>query len=98
MRELLQRLVDWLRRDRLDGELAEEKAFHTRQLEAEGRARGMSPSQAPSRPGVGWEARRGCVSRRGNGGRSPGSTCCTRTCAMGGADSAARRASPPPWS
>jgi predicted permease len=33
MRELLARLVDWLRRDRLDAELTEELQFHRRQLE-----------------------------------------------------------------
>ncbi len=37
MRELLARLKDWFRRDRLDRELQDELAFHQRQLERDGR-------------------------------------------------------------
>jgi predicted permease len=43
MRELIARLLDWMRRDELDRELAEELRFHQQQLERDasaGRARG----------------------------------------------------------
>jgi predicted permease len=46
MRELIARLLDWLRRDRLDQELTEELAFHQARLEQEGRARGLDPEDA----------------------------------------------------
>ncbi|MEP6832220.1 MAG: ADOP family duplicated permease [Gemmatimonas sp.] len=42
MRELLARLRDWLRRDKLDRELVEELRFHQRQLEQDATANGVS--------------------------------------------------------
>jgi len=41
MRELLARLRDWLRRDRLDAELAEELRFHRDHIERDARAEGI---------------------------------------------------------
>jgi predicted permease len=46
MRELLVRLRDWLRRDRLERELTDELAFHRQHLEADARARGLDPEAA----------------------------------------------------
>jgi predicted permease len=46
MREWLARIHDWLRRDRLDAELAEELRFHRAQLEREAVARGATPEEA----------------------------------------------------
>ncbi len=46
MREVLTRLRDWLRRDRLDAELQEELAFHRAQLERDRRAEGAAPDLA----------------------------------------------------
>jgi predicted permease len=46
MREWLSRLSDWLRRDRLDRELAEELRFHQEQLEREARAQGSERQEA----------------------------------------------------
>ena len=46
MRELLARLRDWLRRDRLDTELSEELEFHRAQLERDARAAGAEPDAA----------------------------------------------------
>ena len=40
MREWIARVIDWLRRERLDRELAEELRFHRRQLELDAVARG----------------------------------------------------------
>ena len=40
MREWLARIVDWLRRDRLDAELQEELEFHRAQLERDTRTTG----------------------------------------------------------
>jgi predicted permease len=48
MRELLARVIDWLRRDRLDAELREELAFHREQLARAARAAGAPPSVADS--------------------------------------------------
>lgn len=47
MRECLARLVDWLRRDRLDRELAEELRFHRQQLERDARHEGATADDAP---------------------------------------------------
>jgi putative ABC transport system permease protein len=52
MRELLARLNDWLRRDRLDAELAEELRFHKEHLERDSRASGVDADDAH------WAARR----------------------------------------
>src|SRR5262245_11892588 len=52
MRELLSRLVDWLRRDRLERELADEMRFHHEQAERDALAEGASAEEAP------WVARR----------------------------------------
>jgi predicted permease len=52
MREWLARLVDWIRRDRLDAELNEELQFHRAHLERDARATGTTASDAP------WVARR----------------------------------------
>jgi putative ABC transport system permease protein len=46
MRELLQRLLDRLRRERLDDELAEELRFHRAQAERDARAGGASDADA----------------------------------------------------
>jgi predicted permease len=46
MRELLARLYDRLRRDRLDAELAEELRFHKAQLERDARASGLDAGEA----------------------------------------------------
>jgi predicted permease len=46
MREWLARLQDWLRRDRLDRELAEELRFHQKQLETQARAQGTDAREA----------------------------------------------------
>ena len=46
MRERLARLRDWYRRDTLDRELAEELAFHRRQLERDALADGATPDDA----------------------------------------------------
>src|SRR6188508_1564436 len=46
MRELLQRLRDWFRRDTLDRELAEELAFHRASLERDAVAQGTDPAEA----------------------------------------------------
>ncbi|HVT40708.1 MAG TPA: ABC transporter permease [Gemmatimonadaceae bacterium] len=46
MRELLNRLRDWLRRDRLDAELNEELRFHHARLEGDARAAGASVDEA----------------------------------------------------
>ena len=52
MQEWLTRLRDWLRRDRLDRELAEELRFHREQLEREARVgcSKSSGSQATAAP------------------------------------------------
>jgi len=52
MREWLSRLGDWLRRDRLDGELGEELRFHRERLEEAARAAGRDQPEAA------WHARR----------------------------------------
>jgi putative ABC transport system permease protein len=52
MREMLARLLDWLRRDRLNDELAEELRFHQSHLERDARAAGVSAPDAV------WVARR----------------------------------------
>jgi putative ABC transport system permease protein len=52
MRELIARLRDWLRRDRLDAELAEELRFHRELLERDARAVGAATDEAA------WAARR----------------------------------------
>jgi predicted permease len=52
MREWLARLIDWIRRDRLDAELSEELRFHRAQIERDARAAGASPADAH------WAARR----------------------------------------
>ena len=46
MREWLNRLRDWIRRDRLDAELTEEMAFHRGQLEREAQSSGGDPDTA----------------------------------------------------
>ena len=46
MREWLRRLSDWLRRDRLDRELADELRFHQDQLERQARAQGTDAQEA----------------------------------------------------
>ncbi len=46
MRELLQRLRDWFRRDTLDRELAEELAFHRASLERDAVAQGTDRAEA----------------------------------------------------
>lgn len=46
MREWLARLRDWLRRDRLDAELAEELRFHREQLERAAAHAGADPKEA----------------------------------------------------
>lgn len=48
MRELLARLHDWLRRDRLDRELTEELRFHRDRLEREALDQGLQPDAARS--------------------------------------------------
>src|SRR5438067_1781011 len=58
MREFFSRLLDWLRRDRLERELAEELRFHTQQAERDALAGGAPPDEAP------WVAKR----RFGNAG------------------------------
>jgi putative ABC transport system permease protein len=52
MREWIARIVDWVRRDRLDAELNEELAFHRAQLDRDARATGGDASEAE------WAARR----------------------------------------
>ena len=46
MREWIARLLDWYRRDSLDGELAEELHFHRQQLERDARASGATAAQS----------------------------------------------------
>ncbi|MBC7898042.1 MAG: ABC transporter permease, partial [Cytophagaceae bacterium] len=46
MREALNRLLDWFRRDRLDAELVEELRFHREQLERDARHVGATPDGA----------------------------------------------------
>jgi len=46
MHEWLSRLWDWVRRGRLDRELADELRFHREQLEREAHARGLDPTEA----------------------------------------------------
>jgi predicted permease len=46
MRELLSKLIDWLRRDTLDRELAEELRFHQQQLERDAAAEGAGGDEA----------------------------------------------------
>lgn len=46
MHELMARLWDWIRRDRLDAELAEELEFHRAQLERDRRAQGSEREDA----------------------------------------------------
>lgn len=46
MREWLARIIDWLRRDRLDAELAEELRFHQARLERDAHAAGAPASEA----------------------------------------------------
>ena len=46
MRESLNRLVDWFRRDRLEREMAEEIRFHQRLAERDAIARGLTPADA----------------------------------------------------
>ena len=46
MREWLTRVVDWLRRDRLDRELQEELRFHEQQLTHDAAGRGVGPDAA----------------------------------------------------
>ena len=48
MRELLTRILDWFRRDRLDAELAEELRFHQAQAERDALAAGVAPADASS--------------------------------------------------
>ena len=45
MREWLARLRDWIRRDRLDRELADELRFHREQLERDANAQGIGPTE-----------------------------------------------------
>ncbi len=52
MREMLARLADWLRRDRLDDELQDELRFHREQLARDARAAGATVDDAA------WSARR----------------------------------------
>src|SRR6478672_11100916 len=47
MRELIARLRDWLRRDRLDAELADELRFHSEMLSRDARSSGVRPDDAP---------------------------------------------------
>ncbi|HEX7939801.1 MAG TPA: ABC transporter permease, partial [Gemmatimonadaceae bacterium] len=47
MRELLNRIIDWFRRDKLEKELTEELRFHRAQLERDALAAGASPDEAP---------------------------------------------------
>jgi len=47
MRESIERLRDWFRRDTLDSELAEELRFHRDRLERDARDEGASVEQAP---------------------------------------------------
>ena len=47
MRELIARLRDWLRRDRLDVELADELRFHSEMLSRDARSSGVKPADAP---------------------------------------------------
>jgi len=47
MRELIARLRDWLRRDRLDAELADELRFHSEMLSRDARSSGVQPDDAP---------------------------------------------------
>ena len=52
MREWLARIIDWIRRGRLDAELAEELRFHQTRLERDARAAGIAGPEAA------WAARR----------------------------------------
>ena len=52
MREWLARIIDWVRRDRLQAELDDELAFHRTQLERDARLGGASA------PDAAWAARR----------------------------------------
>jgi predicted permease len=52
MREWLARIIDWVRRDRLEAELDDELRFHRSQLERDARAAGESPDAAT------WSAKR----------------------------------------
>jgi putative ABC transport system permease protein len=47
MREFLNRLVDWFRRDKLERELADEIQFHRGQLERDARGSGVAPDEVP---------------------------------------------------
>src|SRR3954471_19039915 len=51
MRELLNRLVDWFRRDRLERELADELRFHQERATADAKSEGAGPDAE-------WLARR----------------------------------------
>ena len=46
MRESLNRLRDWFRRDRLEREMAEEFQFHRQLAERDARAAGLTPADA----------------------------------------------------
>jgi predicted permease len=46
MREWLARIIDWIRRDRLDAELAEELRFHRERLERDERSTGAADGEA----------------------------------------------------
>ncbi|MEO8619819.1 MAG: ADOP family duplicated permease [bacterium] len=48
MREWIERVRDWRRRDTLDDELAEELQFHRERLERDARVQGASADQVPS--------------------------------------------------
>jgi predicted permease len=52
MRESFSRLIDWLRRERLEREMSEELRFHREHAERDALAAGVHPEEAP------WEARR----------------------------------------
>src|SRR5882672_4578716 len=47
MREWLERIRDWLRRDTLEGDLTEELRFHRDLLERDARADGTSATEVP---------------------------------------------------
>jgi len=47
MRELIARLRDWLRRDKLDAELSDELRFHSEMLSRDARSSGVQPDDAP---------------------------------------------------
>src|SRR6185436_15671863 len=52
MRETINRLIDWVRRGRLEREMAEEIQYHRRLAERDARAAGLTPEEAS------YEARR----------------------------------------